>query len=66
MLNALIFDTQPQPKITNSYTDTISTHEPNSHAIHISITKQFENKIDEIEFKKHTTYSGVIILLHIA
>jgi hypothetical protein len=49
---------------TNSNHHIISTHEPNSYAIHISITNQFENKIDEVELKKHTTYSGVIILLN--
>jgi len=28
---------------TDSYTDIISTHEPNSYAIHISITNQFHD-----------------------
>ena len=35
-------------KYANSYTDIISTHEPNSYAVHISISNQFESKIDEV------------------
>ena len=35
---------------TNSHTDITWTHEPNSYAIHISITNQLENKIDEVDF----------------
>ena len=36
---------------TTSYTDIILTHEPNSYAIHISISNQFENKVDELDLK---------------
>jgi len=43
---------------TNSYTDAISTHEPNSYAIHISITNQFENKIDEVDVKAYYLFRG--------
>ena len=42
---------------TNSYTDIISTHEPNSHGIRISITNQFENKIDEVDLKAYYLFS---------
>ena len=41
-----------------SYTDIISTHEPNSYAIHISISNQFENKIDEVDLESYYLYRG--------
>ena len=41
-----------------SYTDIISTHEPNSYAIHISISNQFENKIDEVDLESFYLYRG--------
>ena len=43
---------------TNSYTDIISTHEPNSYAIHISISNQFESKIDEVDLKSYYLFRG--------
>jgi len=43
---------------TNSYTDIISTHEPNSYAIHISRTNQFENNIDEVDLKSYYLFRG--------
>ena len=41
-----------------SYTDIITTHEPNSYAIHISISNQFENKIDEVDLESYYLYRG--------
>ena len=43
---------------TNPYADIISTHEPNSYAIHIPITNQFENKVDEINLKSYYLFRG--------
>ena len=42
----------------NSYTDILSTHKPNSYAIHISISNQFENKIDEVDLESYYLYRG--------
>ena len=42
----------------NSYTDIITTHEPNSYAIRISISNQFENKIDEVDLESYYLYRG--------
>ena len=56
----LIFNNQQQQQqeITNSYTDIISTHEPNSYAIHISITNQFENNITEVDLRAYYVFRG--------
>ena len=43
---------------TNSHTDIISTHEPNSYARNISISNQFERKIDEVDLKSYYSFSG--------
>ena len=38
---------------TNSYNDIVSNHEPNSFAIHISISKHFEDTIDEVGLESY-------------
>ena len=43
---------------TTSHTDIMSTHEPNSYAIHMSVTNQFENKIDEVDLKSYYVFRG--------
>ena len=43
---------------TNSHTDIISTHEPNSYDIHTPITNQFEHKIDEVDLKAFYLFRG--------
>ena len=43
---------------TNSYTEIISAHEPNTYAIHISMTSQEENKIDEVDLKSYYLSRG--------
>ena len=41
-----------------NHTYIITTHEPNSYAIHISISNQFENKIDEVDLESYYLYRG--------
>ena len=43
---------------TSSYTYSISTHEPNSYAIRIAISNQFESKIDEVNLKAYYFFRG--------
>ena len=43
---------------TNSNTDIKSTHEPNSYAIHISISNQFKSKIDEVDLRLYYLFKG--------
>jgi len=47
---------------TKSYIDVTSTHEPNAYAIHISISNQFENKIDGVDLKSYYLFSVIIRL----
>ena len=42
----------------NSYTDIISTHEPDLYAIHISTSSQLESKIDKIDLKSYYWFKG--------
>jgi hypothetical protein len=49
---------------SNSYTYIISTHEPNSYAIHTSISNQLESKMKEVDLKS-SFLLGVMILLNI-
>jgi len=43
---------------TSSYTDIIWRHEPNSYAVHVSMTNQCENEIDEVDLKAYYLFRG--------
>ena len=50
---------------TNSYTGFISTYEPNSYAVHISVTNQFENKSDDGDSESYYLFRGDNTIEHL-
>ena len=58
ILNVLLLNTQPQQEIIQTHTLTSYQHMNQIHMLYISISSQFENKIDEVDLKSYYLSRG--------